>query len=310
MSASTSTRSNIGPLTTAFIYPSSCAIAVLDCQTCSTAWQAQACSTNAANSQGVQDNPVCWPPQSNDEYLTGQAFNGGGFYSPGISCPTGYSAACFATHGGITEYSFQFPLVSSETAVGCCPSGFACGYTWDGTESAQTCYSDYSTGSFPAVHCSSGTSNGFSYLTVPLTAVASASVPASVSIVTIASVRVNAPLFQLMYQTTDLQVSSTSTSGSTTVGKATSTAAPSATSISSSSLSTGAKAGIGVGAGVGVLQRRRKRNGSALQGPAEPHGRSSGRWVELSGNRPGKAELHGSPPASEVEGSTIVAELL
>lgn len=59
-----------------------------------------------------------------------------------------------------------------------------------------------------------------------------------------------------------------------------------------------------------VLQRRRKRNGSALQGPAEPHGRSPGRWVELSGNRSGKAELHGSPPASEVEGSTIVAELL
>jgi len=121
MSASTSTRSNIGPLTTAFTYPSSCAIAVLDCQTCSDAWQAQACSTNAFNSQGVQDNPACWPPQSNDEYLTDKAFNGGGFYSPGVSCPTGYSAACSATYGGITEYSFQFPLVSSETAVGCCP---------------------------------------------------------------------------------------------------------------------------------------------------------------------------------------------
>ncbi|KAJ5523114.1 hypothetical protein N7513_012658 [Penicillium frequentans] len=113
-----------------------------------------------------------------------------------------------------------------------------------------------------------------------------------------------------MYQTTDLPVSSTSTSDSTTIGKATSTAAPSATSVSSSSLSTGAKAGIGVGAGVAVLQRRRRRNGSALQGPGEPHGQSAGRGVELSGDRPGKAELLGSPPASEVEGTTVVAELL
>lgn len=201
-------------------------------------------------------------------------------------------------------------------------SGFACGYTWDGTESAQTCYTVYSTGSFPAVHCSSGTSDGFTYLTVPLTVVASATVSASMSVATVNSVRVNAPLFQLVYQTTDLPGSSTPSSGSTAVGKATSAATPSATSGSSSSLSTGAKAGIGVGAGVGglifigifvyiVLQRRRRRNSSALQGRGNMHGQSTGnRQVELPGDRPVKGELLGSPHTSEVEGSTVVAEML
>ena len=159
-------------------------------------------------------------------------------------------------------------------------------------------------------------------MTVPVTAVASASASAPASIVTVNSVRVNAPLFQLVYQTTDLPVSSTSTSGSTNTGKATSTATTSATSSSGSNLSTGAKAGIGVGAGVGglifigvflfiMLQRRRRRDSSTLQVPGELHGQLAGnRRVEMPGDRPGKVELLGSPPASEVEGSTVVAELL
>lgn len=117
----TSARDNLGPLTTPFTYPSSCTLAVLECSTCSTGWQAQTCSDNTYNNQGVQDNPDCWPPRINGNLLTDVAFLGGGFYSPGISCPVGYSTACSATGGGSTGYSFQYPLLASETAVGCCP---------------------------------------------------------------------------------------------------------------------------------------------------------------------------------------------
>jgi hypothetical protein len=91
--------------------------------------------------------------------------------------------------------------------------------------------------------------------------------------------------------------------------------------VSDSSLSTGAKAGIGVGAGVGglvfigvialiVLQRRRRRDSSALQGFGELRTLSAGnRRVELPGDRSDKIELFGTSPASEVEGSSVVAEL-
>lgn len=116
-----STRANLGPLTTSFTYPASCSIAVLECPTCSSAWQAQTCSNNGNNGQGIQDNSECWPKATAQDAFTGLAFNGAGFYSPAISCPAGYSAACSATYGGSSGYSFQFSLVEQETAIGCCP---------------------------------------------------------------------------------------------------------------------------------------------------------------------------------------------
>lgn len=118
----TSKRTILGPLTTTFTYPSSCSVAVEECSGCSSGWQAQTCSNNGFNGQGVQDNPECWPPRSNAHISTGVAFNGWGFYSPGLYCPEGYATACSATAGVDGGFTFQYPLEASETAIGCCPT--------------------------------------------------------------------------------------------------------------------------------------------------------------------------------------------
>ncbi len=116
------TRSNLGPLTTAFTYPASCTLNVVGCITCGLAWQAQTCSDNPANTQGVEDNPDCWPPRAADNGLaTVAALNGWGFYSPAFRCPVGYTTACSATGTAANGFAFQFPILDSETAIGCCP---------------------------------------------------------------------------------------------------------------------------------------------------------------------------------------------
>ena len=53
---------------------------------------------------------------------TGVALNGWGFYSPGIQCPSGYATSCVATEGVVGGFNFQFGLLPSETAIGCCPT--------------------------------------------------------------------------------------------------------------------------------------------------------------------------------------------
>lgn len=83
----TSTRTVLGPLTTTFTYPSSCSVAVEACTGCSSGWQAQTCSDNVYNDQGIQDNVECWPPRSNPDLSTGVALNGWGFYSPVCTAP-------------------------------------------------------------------------------------------------------------------------------------------------------------------------------------------------------------------------------
>ncbi|KAF3025101.1 hypothetical protein E8E14_014591 [Neopestalotiopsis sp. 37M] len=107
----TASRTNLGPLTTAFAYPSSCNVAVLaDCATCNYGWQAQTCSDNGFNAQGVQDNVDCWPARASS-VSTGVALNGWGFYSPGIQCPSGYATSCIATEGVVGGFNFQFGLL-------------------------------------------------------------------------------------------------------------------------------------------------------------------------------------------------------
>ncbi|KAB8254205.1 hypothetical protein BDV32DRAFT_132787 [Aspergillus pseudonomiae] len=121
----TSLRTNLGPLTTTFTYPESCTVAVGACLTCTQGWQAQTCSNNAFNHQGVQDDVECWPPRANPSLTTGVALNGWGFYSPGIHCPAGMVTACSATGGSNDGFKFQYSLNDGETAVGCCPR-YAC----------------------------------------------------------------------------------------------------------------------------------------------------------------------------------------
>ncbi|KAI1329386.1 hypothetical protein F5Y16DRAFT_397571 [Xylariaceae sp. FL0255] len=241
-------RTNLGPLTTPFTYPSSCAIAVHDCSTCDDFWQAQTCTDNGFNSQGVQDNIDCWPSRANTDLSTGVALNGWGFYSPGLSCPVGYTTACGATASVESGFTFQYPLTAGETAIGCCPPGFTCNYEPGG---AQTCISAGTTGSFAAVTCSSGTSDGFNYFNVPETTAVTESGGATTTAF-ISTVAVYAPLFQLLYQSSDVSQAQ-QTSASISIGLNGGSTSSSSSSTGSSGLSVGARAGIGVGVAIAVL---------------------------------------------------------
>lgn len=161
-------------------------------------------------------------------------------------------------------------------------SGFQCVYT-PGSNNAQTCYSLVTTGSFPVVDCSSGTSNDFHYHHVPVTVTVTETVQSfstefeEESISYIDAVTVFAPLFQIHYQSTDLSLAESVTetrTSSSTINTDTSrpsiTPSLSASSSDNTGLSTAAKAGIGVGVGLGglgllllsisvVLYRRRRR---------------------------------------------------
>ncbi|KAI1127277.1 hypothetical protein F5Y10DRAFT_293065 [Nemania abortiva] len=258
----TTARTNLGPLTTLFTYPAHCTVAIEDCSTCDVFWQAQTCSDNSFNAQGVQDDPQCWPARQNLDLSTGVALNGWGFYSPGISCPSGYATSCVATGTVDGGFPFQFPLLDSETAVGCCPIGFTCMYN-PGLDNAQTCYSIATTGSFPAAGCLSGTSIDFRYYDVPATVVETVE-SSSVSLTTtvMSAITVLAPLFQINYQSTDLLRSHTSPATRTATSTLTSSTTaplspnspfPSPSSSTETGLSSGAKAGLGVGVGIGGL---------------------------------------------------------
>lgn len=75
----------------------------------------------------VEDDMSCWPPPSvNQALLRKHPFQGLGFYSPGLACPTGYTTACTAEYGRRPQWDIQFALVPGETAVGCCPEYVDC----------------------------------------------------------------------------------------------------------------------------------------------------------------------------------------
>lgn len=128
-------------------------------------------------------------------------------------------------------------------------SGYSCSYN-PGIDKAQTCYKYWSTGSFPTVQCSSGTSNKFSYVTIPATVAATITPTTTGGVLTRTTVVINnvlvmAPLFQLNYQASDRITASITTATSSPSNSATSQAAESSTG-----LSQGASIGIGVGGAV------------------------------------------------------------
>lgn len=235
-STTTPTNSVLGPLTTAWTYPSSCTVNVHNCLTCLQVLQGQTCTTALA--RGYMGNTECWPPRSGSSIPT--ATSGWGVYSPGIECPVGYVSACAATGSAVTgnAFSFRFSLSAAETAIGCCPSGYACSNV-----DYQTCVRLASTGSIPVVTCTSDSSNGFSYLPLPTT-ITDEIATDSTTTVTMSTATLLAPLFQLVYQASDIAANT-----STAVVE-TETPEP---STSSGGLSTGARAGIAVGVVVAVL---------------------------------------------------------
>jgi hypothetical protein len=108
----------LGPLTTAWSPPDSCTVYVPECvgAKCTKAYRAQQCVGPQA---WGSDNAECWPPVTVS--TPKPPFQGWGYYSPGLVCPTGYTTACTAEYGGTSEWNMQFTLAPGETAVGCCP---------------------------------------------------------------------------------------------------------------------------------------------------------------------------------------------
>lgn len=128
------TRLNIGPLTTTFTPPPQCS--TLAAGSNDNGVLSFGLGESCSASTRVVDNTSCWPPVNVDigplNLDVNGNVNGLGFYSPGFFCPVGYTTACTQQlngvgtaiplpSGGITG-SFQFELLPSETAIGCCPT--------------------------------------------------------------------------------------------------------------------------------------------------------------------------------------------
>lgn len=61
----------------------------------------------------------CYPPAASA--TLDDIYPSGVFYSPGISCPSGYATACSATAGGFSDWDPPGGVAAAETAIGCCP---------------------------------------------------------------------------------------------------------------------------------------------------------------------------------------------
>ncbi|PMD36308.1 hypothetical protein L207DRAFT_637438 [Hyaloscypha variabilis F] len=276
------TRSNLGPLTTAWSQPSSCSMpmaisqsdegAFADTQTVGlgltcAASSAAACNTgtiSCSTSYFSSLDPACFPPSTTSYYSAGQ-----GFYSPGLVCPQSYTKACETTSGGTGDFQPEYALTAGETAAGCCPISFNCNN--DGT--TQGCIYTATSTYFIQDWCYSGISSLSAYQ-VPATLVLGEGGPASliegpqatpintagsgesegIFYQPIDNVIVNAPMVQINFKASDLTLT-TGATGSTTSATATNQSpTTSSTHVPASpGLSSGAKAGIGVGVAIVAL---------------------------------------------------------
>ena len=207
------TRNNLGPLTTTFAPAPTCTFYGIIGQNAG-GFQAQGCSDGF-----LMDTAMCWLAATVP--APAGPLIGWGFYSPGMICPTGYTSACTAYGASAsapdaayttlgTSFSFNFPLLPSETAVGCCPSGFDCNH---GAGSVQTCLQHASATSFYVGTCDGDALAGFAYRTVPETLT-----PTGSSVFTTSTVNLWAPLFQLNMQPSDFGLAVAPTLGSAPAG--------------------------------------------------------------------------------------------
>ncbi|KAF7540903.1 hypothetical protein G7054_g1006 [Neopestalotiopsis clavispora] len=280
-------RHNLGPLTVPFEAPASCIYNIAECDTCTRGWRAQSCTFDGAY---PVDDSACWPPRATYAPTTQPGFNGWGFYSPGTLCPSGYTPSCTKTNGLAGGFPFQYDLVTSETAIGCCPTGFSC--TLDKNEK-QTCVTIVMSTSITTATCpgqDSGQPSIFHYKTLP------SSVPSSTitsdSAIMPGSVANNftllAPLFQLVYQPSDLTTAADAPAATFSNGASHATATSSGVTNQTASelgttgrLSTGVAAGIGIATTAALLgllvlayfawrSKRRKRDPEMIQSTAYP----------------------------------------
>ena len=209
-------------------------------------------------------------------------------------------------------------------------SGYNCRYE-PGIDRAQTCYAIITKGSFPTVQCSSGTSNMFSFLSIPATITTTNS--EAVAVTVLSRVSVLAPLFQLNWQKTDLPSSTTPATNAATTGPTPSsspTHSPQETNPPAAGLSKGAAAGIGVGVGIAGLalivalvwfvRRRRRKHPSVMASmspvaapmpqPPVGHGYVFGYGHHAGGKDGVSSSASASPVGNVAElGTGYVAEL-
>ncbi|KAI0803459.1 hypothetical protein GGR55DRAFT_682603 [Xylaria sp. FL0064] len=228
-------RTNLGPLTTN-TWSYACTEVIQECGDCDVGWAAQTCIDAT-----VTDNTDCWPPRARNVPNTSGAVLGWGVYSPGIVCPGGFTSAAGATHGGSSDFEFQYPLTAGETAIGCCPKG---GFSpIQDPNGKQTCVQFKPTTTFLVGSC--GT-DGPIY--TPF------SVGGTLGSTKYDSFSVSAPFIQVVYQASDMPGESTTTSSNSTNPSPTSQPNnPSPESNKSAGLSPGAKAGIAIGAILGAI---------------------------------------------------------
>jgi hypothetical protein len=112
-----SPRTLLGPLTTVWTPPAVCSYAMVLCETCTTAWQAQTCNP----SSNAHDFTDCWPPRASYATADPGVMMGWGFYSPGLACPIGYATVAQATAGGAMGWNVEYSMLPGETAAACCP---------------------------------------------------------------------------------------------------------------------------------------------------------------------------------------------
>ncbi|KAK8092566.1 hypothetical protein PG999_014765 [Apiospora kogelbergensis] len=268
------TRNVLGPLTTIFTPKPTCTTPVAgSChdQNC-VAWNGQVCTTLAKwnNSYSVMDQSSCWPAYTSgavtiDVAVKG-ALGGWGFYSPGLSCPAGYTSACTKTAdtNSQNDFTFQFAPTAGETAVGCCPTSFSCSLDQSGH---NTCLRTARSTFQDVVSCGG---------TAPPGTAASTMVATSTT-----HLHILAPLIQINWQASDRPATATNMTAAETRPADSSDAQG-----RQAGLSTGAYAGIGVGATIVSLllltglvaggfllrRKRRKRDGGgvgSLTGPVK-----------------------------------------
>ncbi|PSS00724.1 hypothetical protein BD289DRAFT_450281 [Coniella lustricola] len=248
-------RTILGSLTTTFSAPESCHYNywVGNLNNPYTAWQGVECVANVVNSMLPAE--VCWPPTTQGAPLPTPEFMGWGFYSPGLVCPSGYSSACTATATGAAEWNVQFSMLESETAVGCCPTGFACHNAVSGVQPAQTCTRIFSDTSLTTALCTFAPEVGDGSMiggeaTYPITLTVTTTTHSNLSTITatISALIVSAPMIQINWQPSDLAVASGSTGATGAIsssGSAASTSTSTAGSSNPSSSSAAAAAATG-----------------------------------------------------------------
>ncbi|KAL1842355.1 hypothetical protein VTJ49DRAFT_5523 [Mycothermus thermophilus] len=306
----------LGDLTTVFTPPAHCTVAIGLGSKNDVAWWGQTCSPSRP-----RDHAGCWPPATELEDFR-PPFSGGGFYSPGLSCPVGYRTACWAVEGGKSEWRVQFKMEPGETFVGCCPTGFNC---WN--LNGQTCISAVTSDAVPTASCQSGSYVNFGLTTLPNEFVT--------------SMNLFAPMIQLAFKESDRPERTTTTTSSTTTTPSSSSrtspgqsgsraTAPaeasdaasngqtqqpsdnnSATADTDTGLSTGAVAGIAVGTAAFLLLifaaaffvwRRRRRGGIAYQpGPTNPADGISSPPTYYTGPSPPMSDAGMSSRADEIK---------